>query len=176
MLSTLLALCERNLLVTSGFLSQRQQTFDVFFVVSLNKLLNKQLSRLWFEMPWCSCNLTVKTNFSKIFPKLAREHVIRNAGWTQWEIMRFYSSGINILFFGHINKYGYVVKCHYKAIWYDMIFHAYSFTSKLWGVSCEYFRENWMCQIAPHYIYTIWCLLHWMLRAIDWNYNIYMYH
>ena len=125
-------------------------------------------------MPWCSCNLTVMTNFSKIFPKLAREHVIRNAGWTQWEIMWFYSSGINILFFGHINIYGYVVKCHYKAIWYDMIFHAYSFTSKLWGVSCEYFRENWMCQMAPHYIYTIWCLLHWMLRAIDWNYNIYM--
>ena len=30
-----------------------------FFVVSLNKLLNKHWRCLWFEMPWHSCNITV---------------------------------------------------------------------------------------------------------------------
>ena len=37
-----------------------RQTFDVYFVVSLNKLLNKQLSCQWFEMPWLlwyHCNI-----------------------------------------------------------------------------------------------------------------------
>ena len=33
--------------------------FDAFFVVSLNKLLNEQLNFRWFEMPWCSCAITV---------------------------------------------------------------------------------------------------------------------
>ena len=28
------------------------------FVVSLNKLLNRQLSRQWFETSWCSCEVT----------------------------------------------------------------------------------------------------------------------
>ena len=37
--------------------------FDVFFVVSLNMLLNKQSSCWWFEMPWHSCNITVMTGF-----------------------------------------------------------------------------------------------------------------
>ena len=52
-LSTLLALCEGNLWVTGGFL-KRDHSFDVFFIVSQNKLLNKQSSCWWFKMPWCS--------------------------------------------------------------------------------------------------------------------------
>ena len=30
-------------------------SLDVFFVVNMNKLLNKQSSCLWFDTPWCSC-------------------------------------------------------------------------------------------------------------------------
>ena len=35
------------------------QTFDVFFVVSLNKPLNKQSSCWWFVTLWRSCDVTV---------------------------------------------------------------------------------------------------------------------
>ena len=46
MLSLLLALCVGNPLVTGGFPSQRASDagFHDFFDISLNKLLNKQLS------------------------------------------------------------------------------------------------------------------------------------
>ena len=33
--------------------------FDIFFVVSLNKLMNKQSSWLWFLMPRTSCHVTI---------------------------------------------------------------------------------------------------------------------
>ena len=39
------------------------RSFDVFFDVSQNKLLNKQLSCWWSEMPWCSCDITVMRIF-----------------------------------------------------------------------------------------------------------------
>ena len=54
--STLLAFCKGNLLVTSGFPSQRPvvQSFDVFFDLHLNKWLSKQSRRWWFEVPSCS--------------------------------------------------------------------------------------------------------------------------
>ena len=35
------------------------QSFDIYFVVSLNKLLKKHSISQWFEMPLCSCDLTV---------------------------------------------------------------------------------------------------------------------
>ena len=62
----LLAICERNLLVTAGFPSQRpvMWSFDVFFDLNLNKWLSKQSRCQWFEMPllplWCHCNTLVK--------------------------------------------------------------------------------------------------------------------
>ena len=37
------------------------RSFDVFFDVSPNKLLNKQSSFRWFETPWYSCDVTVMT-------------------------------------------------------------------------------------------------------------------
>ena len=61
--STLLALCEGNPQVTGVFPSQRPVTwsFDVFFHVSLNKLLRKQSRCRWSETPWHSlwrhCNV-----------------------------------------------------------------------------------------------------------------------
>ena len=51
--SALLALCEGNPPVIGGFPSQRDSNagFDVFFNVCLNKRLNKQTKRWWFETP-----------------------------------------------------------------------------------------------------------------------------
>ena len=53
--SALLALCARNTLVTSEFLSRRPVTrrFEFFFYLCLNKRLSKQLRYQWFEMPSC---------------------------------------------------------------------------------------------------------------------------
>ena len=54
--SMLLALCERNPLVTGGFPSQRPVTwsFDIFFDLRLNKWLSNQPRHRWIEMPLCS--------------------------------------------------------------------------------------------------------------------------
>ena len=51
--STSLALCVVNSPVTGEFPSQKPVTrsFDVFFHLSLNKRLSKQLKRRWFETP-----------------------------------------------------------------------------------------------------------------------------
>ena len=62
--STLLALCEGNVLVTSEFPSQRPvtQSFDAFFDLRLNKSLGKQSWGLWFEISsnslWRHCNVS----------------------------------------------------------------------------------------------------------------------
>ena len=47
--------------VMSGFPSQRSSNTELwcFFVLSLNKLLNKQSSCWWFERPWSSCDISV---------------------------------------------------------------------------------------------------------------------
>ena len=59
-LSTLLALCEGNPPVTGRYLSQRpvMQTFDVFFVVCLNKSLDKQLpvNQDAMTLMWLRCD------------------------------------------------------------------------------------------------------------------------
>ena len=59
-LSALLALCEGNPLVTGGFLQKGPVMHKVlhFFIVSMNKLLNKQLSWWWFETPTYHINQT----------------------------------------------------------------------------------------------------------------------
>ena len=76
----LMAFCEGNPSVTSGFPSQRTSDAELwcFFDVSLNKLLNKQLRGSWTEMCGCSfdvtvlihsmeCFATVDVNVAKIF-------------------------------------------------------------------------------------------------------------
>ena len=35
------------------------QSCNIFFDVSIKKLLNKQSSGWWFERPWCSCDVTI---------------------------------------------------------------------------------------------------------------------
>ena len=54
--SALIALCAGNSPVTSEFPSQRPVTrsFDVFFVLRLNKRLSKKSWVWWFETPSCS--------------------------------------------------------------------------------------------------------------------------
>ena len=58
MLSTWLALCEGNPI---GFPHKEpvMWSFDAYFDVSLCKLLNRQWSCQWIEMPRCSCDVTV---------------------------------------------------------------------------------------------------------------------
>ena len=60
-LYTILAISERNPLVTDGFPSWKNSYVenDVFFIVRLNKLRNKYLSCQWFEMPWHCNDITV---------------------------------------------------------------------------------------------------------------------
>ena len=64
--SEILALCEGNPPVTSGFPSQRpvMQSFDVFFDLRLNKRLSKQSRHRLFETPSRSlshhCNVTIE--------------------------------------------------------------------------------------------------------------------
>ena len=72
MLSALLALCDGKPLVTGGFPSQRASniSFGVFFDVSLNKLLNKQLGCQLLKASWSSCDITVIIAF-------------QNSSWTQ---------------------------------------------------------------------------------------------
>ena len=66
--SALLALCEGNSPVTGEFPSQKpvSRSFDVFFDLHLNKRLNKQPRRRWFETPLCSlwrhCNASHTTS------------------------------------------------------------------------------------------------------------------
>ena len=53
-LSTLLALCRGNpaVMVDSPHQGPMMRSFDVSFVVSLSKLLKKQLIYWWFQRPW----------------------------------------------------------------------------------------------------------------------------
>ena len=62
---------------TGEFPAQRTVTrsFDVFFDLSLNKLLSKQSSGWWFEMLlrplWCHCNDTFNDSFKKMHLKMS---------------------------------------------------------------------------------------------------------
>ena len=71
-LSVLLALCVGNSPVTGEFPAQRPVTwsFDVFFVLRLNKQLSKQSWGWWFETPllslWCHSNILSVTKYLKL--------------------------------------------------------------------------------------------------------------
>ena len=77
--SALLALCERNTLLIGGFLSQRlvMQSACVFFVVNLNKLLNKQSICQWFEKPYMWRYASQFLRQRNIACKLGYCHVLR---------------------------------------------------------------------------------------------------
>ena len=55
----LLALCYGNLPMIGGFPSRLpvMRVFDISFVVAVKKLLSKQTSCQWFELPWRSCGV-----------------------------------------------------------------------------------------------------------------------
>ena len=55
---------KRRSLVDSPHREPVLWSFDVPFVVSLNKQLNKYLNRLWIETQWCLCDVTVMTWFN----------------------------------------------------------------------------------------------------------------
>ena len=49
-------------------------SFYVFLAVSLYKLLNKQSSCLWFDMPWCSCDIMVMQCLRVLFSDYKAVH------------------------------------------------------------------------------------------------------
>ena len=86
--SALLALCEGNPRVTSGFPSQRPVawSFDVFFDLRLNKWLSKQSRRRWFETPsrllWRHCNvLKTRGNHESSRNLKCNRNKIRHMKW-----------------------------------------------------------------------------------------------
>ena len=74
---SLLALCEINPPVTSGFPSQKPvtQSFGVLFGGRLNKRLNQQWMCQWFETPWCPRDVTVMQGYELIMKILRKIHV-----------------------------------------------------------------------------------------------------
>ena len=56
-----LAICRENPSVTAEFPSQRASDMELLmiFVVNLNKLLHKQSSNQWFDMPQRPCDVTL---------------------------------------------------------------------------------------------------------------------
>ena len=80
--SALLALCAGNSLATGEFPSQRPVTrsFDVFFDLRLNKRLNKQSRRWWFETPsrplWRQYDKWYGNNTQRRCYNVARFHII----------------------------------------------------------------------------------------------------
>ena len=54
---------------------QNIRKIDVVFIVSLDKLLIKQLSCQWFETPWHTCGITVMTNVDFYY------------GWDEYRMM-----------------------------------------------------------------------------------------
>ena len=51
-------------LVDSPYKRPVMWSFDIFFFVTLNKLLNKLSACQWFEIPWCSSDITNVEPFS----------------------------------------------------------------------------------------------------------------
>ena len=81
------ALWEGNPTETTEFPSQRpiMQIFNVLFAARLNKLLNKESSCQWFEMPWCSCGVTIMYNaiflvFITVFTSV-KQQILK---WWNW--------------------------------------------------------------------------------------------
>ena len=129
------ALCERNPLVTVTFASQRpvMQSFAVFSVFSLIKLLNIQLSCQWFEISWHSCDFIKRFHMSLN----CKNHNSCNCN----KYICFW-----ILPTHHPQAMGY-------ALW---ISGTKLITSKLWYVYCECLGQNWFLASYDMHIVNIW--------------------
>ena len=57
--SALLAICGGNPPVTGGFPSQMPSNVELSFDINLNKMLNKQSSWRWFNMPFIWLDITL---------------------------------------------------------------------------------------------------------------------
>ena len=76
--SAVLSLCVRNPPITGGFSAQRDNNGDLwcFFVVSLNKLLNKHSIGRQFEVPWRLFDVAVTYFFFVSQLKLYKEWIV----------------------------------------------------------------------------------------------------
>ena len=92
------SVCAGNSPVTGEFTSQRTETrsFDVFFLLGLNKRLSKQSRRWWSEMPlWRHCDLQCLRYLVSNWETLGSDHCIAHDG--RYIEMRF--SDKNIIMF-----------------------------------------------------------------------------
>ena len=58
------------------------QSFYVFFVVRLSKLLNQESRGQWLEAPWCSCDIPVH-NDNMVWRLLKLYFVFEKLSWTK---------------------------------------------------------------------------------------------
>ena len=103
--SALLALCDGNPPVTGEFLAQRpvMRRFDVFFDLRLNKQLNNQWRRPWFETPsrplWRHCNVHEmdKPLYAELFQNLI--YIFDNFPTLRWHrYPKYFLKGDRVLF------------------------------------------------------------------------------
>ena len=98
--SALLTLCDGNPLVTGGFPPQRQVTrrFDVFFGMRLNKRLNKQSRRRWFQTPshslWRHCNVHFIS--SRISLHISPSYYVSSITWQCIDINNYCYKGRSV--------------------------------------------------------------------------------
>ena len=99
--SVLLALCEGNPPVTSGFPSQRpvMQSCDVFFDLCLNKQLSKQSRCQWFDMPlrslWRHCDDMIPKAYSGLLHLLAHRPLAGVAANSKSNFQTYFSNWYN---------------------------------------------------------------------------------
>ena len=67
------------------------RSFDITFVVTLNKLSNKQSSCRWFETPWRSCEVTVMSALVRIGLTQCGSKLTEtewSSGWLFWSSLQ----------------------------------------------------------------------------------------
>ena len=87
------------------------RSLGIFFVVGINKLLNKRLSNRWFGAWWCLDNVTVLRNFNGVIGSLKTdyafwlhnigENVQINIQSSRW----FYINNMGLQYSVYMNEY-----------------------------------------------------------------------
>ena len=119
---------------------------DDFFIVNLNKRLNIELSCQWFQMLWCSCNITVMLE-----PKMT---IIRH---TTYIILR----GNNLLALG---RYGNnLKKYNFQTHVMDLIHEHFLWNCSQVNAMITFNDKStlvhvtaWCCQAASHCLSQCW--------------------
>ena len=123
-------------------------SFDVFYVVSLGKLLNKQSNCLWFETTCCSCDITVNDVW-RTFRKQIWSHVDGSALYSSFSIRKILHWAINVIHWNclHFDKifitYG-TGSCHIDKVL--LMQPVMKMLSKWWHILFNFLsRNSWFC-------------------------------